>query len=181
MSRFLRAAGIRALRTVAQAAAAMLGTSAVLSEVNWLAVGSAAVLAGILFVLLVYATMFAGKRTRWGRQTEGKKNDRWWEKELADRGLFALCRHPAVWLLFFMDIFLVIAAGMTSSVKDLQFEKQFSPNDKSPCGRSAFCNSEQYIKARSPISSRPFGSSTRSNASQYINASASIRTTLSGR
>ena len=71
-----------------------------------------AVLAGILFVLLVYATMFAGKRARWGRQPESGKNDRWWEKELADRGLFALCRHPAVWLLFFMDIFLVIAAGM---------------------------------------------------------------------
>ncbi len=56
MSRFLRAAGIRALRTVAQAAAAMLGTSAVLSEVNWLAVGSAAVLAGILSLLTSIAT-----------------------------------------------------------------------------------------------------------------------------
>jgi len=56
MSGFLRAAGIRALRTVAQAAAAMLGTSAVLSEVNWLAVGSAAVLAGILSLLTSIAT-----------------------------------------------------------------------------------------------------------------------------
>lgn len=51
MSKFLRAAGIRALRTVAQAAAAMIGTSAVLSEVNWLAVGSSALLAGILSLL----------------------------------------------------------------------------------------------------------------------------------
>lgn len=51
MNGFLRAAMIRALRTVAQAAAAVIGTSAVLSEVNWLAVGSAAVLAGILSLL----------------------------------------------------------------------------------------------------------------------------------
>ncbi len=56
MSGFLRAAGIRALRTVAQAAAAALGTSAVLSEVNWLAVGSSAVLAGLLSLLTSVAT-----------------------------------------------------------------------------------------------------------------------------
>ena len=31
-----------------------------------------AVLAAVFFVLLVYATLFAGNRTRWGRQTEGK-------------------------------------------------------------------------------------------------------------
>ena len=69
------------------------------------------VLAAVFFVLLVYATLFAGKRTRWGRQTEGK-DARWWEKDLADRGLFALCRHPAVWLLFLMDMCLVGAVGM---------------------------------------------------------------------
>lgn len=46
-----RAAGIRALKTVAQTAAATLGTAAVLSEVNWLAVGSAALLAGLLSLL----------------------------------------------------------------------------------------------------------------------------------
>ncbi len=56
MSGFLRAAGIRALRTVAQAAAAVIGTSAVLSEVNWLAVGSSAVLAGLLSLLTSVAT-----------------------------------------------------------------------------------------------------------------------------
>ncbi len=56
MSGFLRAAGIRALRTVAQAAAAVIGTSAVLSEVNWLAVGSSAVLAGLLSLLTSIAT-----------------------------------------------------------------------------------------------------------------------------
>ena len=48
---WIKAAGIRALKTVAQAAIATIGTSAVLSEVNWITVGSAAVLAGILSLL----------------------------------------------------------------------------------------------------------------------------------
>lgn len=46
-----KAAGIRALRTVCQTAIATIGTAAVLSEVNWLAVLSASVLAGILSML----------------------------------------------------------------------------------------------------------------------------------
>ena len=62
------------------------------------------VLAAVFFVLLVYATLFAGKRTRWGRQAE---KTRWWEKDLADRGLFALCRHPAVWLMLLMNLCLM--------------------------------------------------------------------------
>ena len=45
---WIKAAGIRALKTVAQTAVATIGTCAVLSEVNWITVGSAAVLAGIL-------------------------------------------------------------------------------------------------------------------------------------
>ena len=48
---WFRAAGIRALKTVAQTAVATIGTSAVLGEVDWLAVGSAAVLAGVLSML----------------------------------------------------------------------------------------------------------------------------------
>ena len=48
---WLRAAGIRALRTVAQTAAATIGTSAFLSEVSWTGVLSASVLAGILSLL----------------------------------------------------------------------------------------------------------------------------------
>lgn len=48
---WIKAAGIRALKTVAQTAAACIGTSAVLSEVNWIAVLSASVLAGILSLL----------------------------------------------------------------------------------------------------------------------------------
>ena len=46
-----RAAGVRAIKTVAQTAVATIGTSAVISEVNWLMVGSSALLAGILSLL----------------------------------------------------------------------------------------------------------------------------------
>ena len=49
--KWLKAAGIRALKTVAQTAAATIGTTAVLSEVNWKIVVSSAVLAGILSLL----------------------------------------------------------------------------------------------------------------------------------
>ena len=49
--RWGRAASVRALKTVAQTAAATIGTAALLSEVNGVAVVSAAVLAGILSLL----------------------------------------------------------------------------------------------------------------------------------
>lgn len=48
---WLKAAAVRAVKTVAQTAVATIGTSAVLSEVNWLAVLSASALAGVLSVL----------------------------------------------------------------------------------------------------------------------------------
>lgn len=44
-------AGIRAIKTVAQTAVATIGTAAVMGEVNWAMVGSAAVLSGILSLL----------------------------------------------------------------------------------------------------------------------------------
>lgn len=50
-TKWLRAAGIRAVKTVAQTAVATIGTSAVMGEVNWLAVGSAALLSGVLSML----------------------------------------------------------------------------------------------------------------------------------
>lgn len=49
--KWLKAAGIRAIKTVAQTAVATIGTSAVLSEVDWLVVGSAAALSGVLSLL----------------------------------------------------------------------------------------------------------------------------------
>lgn len=49
--KWLKAAGIRAAKTVAQTAIATIGTTALLSEVNWIAVISASLLAGLLSLL----------------------------------------------------------------------------------------------------------------------------------
>lgn len=49
--KWFHAAGIRALKTVAQTAIAMLGTSMLLSEVDWLSLLSASVLSGLLSLL----------------------------------------------------------------------------------------------------------------------------------
>ena len=48
---WIKVAGVRALKTVAQTSVAMIGTSALLGDVNWFAVAYASVLAGILSVL----------------------------------------------------------------------------------------------------------------------------------
>lgn len=53
---FWKAALIRAIRTVAQTAVASIGTGALLTEINWLAVGSASLVAGILSILTSIAT-----------------------------------------------------------------------------------------------------------------------------
>lgn len=49
--RWWKAAGVRAIKTVAQTAVAMIGTSAVMGDVDWIMVGSASLLAGILSLL----------------------------------------------------------------------------------------------------------------------------------
>ena len=48
---WFKAAGIRAIKTMAQTAVATIGVSAVMQDVNWLAVASASLLAGVLSVL----------------------------------------------------------------------------------------------------------------------------------
>ncbi|MBR5271063.1 MAG: hypothetical protein IKV64_02650 [Clostridia bacterium] len=49
--KWLKASGIRAIKTVAQTMIATIGTSAVMGDVNWVAVGSASALAGVLSLL----------------------------------------------------------------------------------------------------------------------------------
>ena len=49
--KWIKAAGIRAIKTVAQTAAATIATAAVMSEVDWVMVESASLLAGILSLL----------------------------------------------------------------------------------------------------------------------------------
>lgn len=50
-TKWLKAAGIRAVKTIAQTAIATIGTSAIISQVDWRVVASASVLAGIISVL----------------------------------------------------------------------------------------------------------------------------------
>lgn len=48
---WFKAAGVRAVKTMAQTAIATIGVASVMNEVNWIAVGSASLLAGVLSVL----------------------------------------------------------------------------------------------------------------------------------
>lgn len=51
MSNWVKAAGIRAIKTVAQTAIATIGVSVAMSDVDWIAVFSASILSGILSIL----------------------------------------------------------------------------------------------------------------------------------
>lgn len=54
--KFFRAAGIRAVRTIAQTAISMIGVAVIMSDVNWTMVFSASLLSGILSLLTSIST-----------------------------------------------------------------------------------------------------------------------------
>lgn len=56
MSKFVKCAAIRAVKTVCQTAIGVIGASAVMTEVDWAIVGSASLLAGIVSVLTSIST-----------------------------------------------------------------------------------------------------------------------------
>ena len=51
IKRWIKCAGVRAIKTIAQTAVATIGTSVVIGDVNWIMVASASGLAGILSIL----------------------------------------------------------------------------------------------------------------------------------
>lgn len=53
--KWLKCAGIRAIKTVAQTSLGVIGASVLMSDVNWLQVGSASLLAGIMSLLMSIA------------------------------------------------------------------------------------------------------------------------------
>ena len=75
--KWIKAAGIRAIKTVAQTAIAVIGTSAILSEVDWLAVLSASALSGVLSLLTSVAGLPEVKNTN----TEGEEINGGYDEE----------------------------------------------------------------------------------------------------
>lgn len=65
MKKWFKCAGVRAIKTIAQTAIATIGTSAVMSDVNWTMVLSASLLAGILSMLTSIAGLPELKEEEW--------------------------------------------------------------------------------------------------------------------
>lgn len=72
---WIKCAAVRAIRTVAQTAAATLGTSAVLSEVDWLFVLSSSVLAGIYSILSAVAGLPEVEMDMKNKEKVGNEDD----------------------------------------------------------------------------------------------------------
>lgn len=51
MKQWIKCAGVRAIKTIAQTAVSLIGVGTVMSDINWVMVGSASLLAGILSLL----------------------------------------------------------------------------------------------------------------------------------
>lgn len=72
IKKWLKCAGIRALKTIAQTAIATIGTSAAFTEVNWLMVGSTSLLAGILSILTSLAGLPECETTTYDTKNKNK-------------------------------------------------------------------------------------------------------------
>ena len=64
---WIKCAGIRAIKTIAQTAVSLIGVGSVMSDINWIMVGSASLVAGILSILTSIAGLPEVKK-----ETEGK-------------------------------------------------------------------------------------------------------------
>lgn len=69
--KWMKAAAVRAVKTVAQAAASMISVGAVMADINWAMVGSASLLAGILSLLTSLAGLPEVDATKQEEQNGG--------------------------------------------------------------------------------------------------------------
>ena len=64
MKKWIKCAGIRAIKTIAQTAVSLIGVGTVMSDINWIMVASASLLAGILSILTSIAGLPEVEKTK---------------------------------------------------------------------------------------------------------------------